>query len=66
LCLNQGGDHGIGRQDAMRAKVGAKVLREPYRGGTFEKSATRPFAIVGCVMIASRRPMQGIPADIAV
>jgi hypothetical protein len=33
------------------------VLREPYRAGTFEKSAPRPSAIVGCAIIASRKPV---------
>ena len=31
--------------------------REPYRAGTFEKSAPRPSAIVGCAIIASRKPV---------
>jgi hypothetical protein len=30
---------------------------EPYRAGTFEKSAPRPSAIVGCAIIASRKPV---------
>src|SRR6266436_5590967 len=33
------------------------VLREPHSAGTFKKSAPRPSAIVGCAIIASRKPM---------
>jgi hypothetical protein len=33
------------------------VLREPYRVATFEKSAPRPSAIVGCAIIALRKPV---------
>ena len=32
-------------------------LCEPYRARTFEKSAPRPSAIVGCAIIASRKPI---------
>jgi len=32
-------------------------LRDPYRVATFEKSAPRPSAIVGCAIIALRKPV---------
>src|SRR5208337_4287865 len=35
-------------------------------GCTSEKSAFRPSAIVGCARMASRKPVYGIPASIAV
>jgi hypothetical protein len=43
--------------DAMAlAQAADKVYRlKPYRARTFEKSAPRPSAIVGCAIIASRK-----------
>ena len=52
-------DGGRRARDAAAQRVvhRAGVLREPYRAGTFEKSAPSPSAIVGCAMIASRKPV---------
>ena len=43
-----------------------RVLPEPYRAGTFEKSGPRPSAIVGCAITASRSLGYGRSASIAV